>query len=707
MKALAIKQPSHDFHKSHREVIQAPLIQNVIPATGVLQRKSACPCGGGCPLCEGNMVIQPKLRIGKSGDRYEREADRVADEVMRMSELQVQRTPDEEEEQIQTTQLAKQITPLVQRQVEEETILVNLVNERRVQRQERDLDGKEEEYIQSEQLPVSTPKLLDLPARINSLRIGGQPLSETTRSFFESRLRYDFSQVHIHSDGEAAELARDVKARAFTIGHDIVFGEAQYAPSTVSGRKLLGHELVHVVQQNDGDTPSLQREISPATPSWLQRLNDRNLIRNVGSTNYRNWIITLQNVLTEWLLEQVVDQVCSDPYAQALIQTQGLRGLVALYDAVGNVEIAQRLLRRWRDYTREGVRRQRRRTINFPHPNSEEEHHEQIREIVRIVDRPREGTWDRIVAMRRQSPENHEAVVLALLRALQLVLRHQSGREETGRPIQAYPDFIGSNCSYTSWIIVRGLRALGIPARVRVTTEFVPDRPGYRHNFPWFTSLQRGFFHGDDLYNEPIRDPAVLLRDETAIGEHWRFLFEFEQQSQEVGSMLLWGEMGRPATASQETDRTQIISQLGAAVNELIEVPSSSGSAPFRVSIRDVLTAAPAQLVLAFSNVYRSHILSALNSIQRFLIGLPTMVEGRLQFGDYFPVDLRQPRLPETRDEAIQEIIKAIFRYTVDYSARVEANALISSPEARRMAESDRRVIESITSTINPPNQEK
>ena len=642
---MAAKQPSQDFHRQHQEVIQAPLIQNEIPSTDaiVLQRMSACPCDGGCPLCEGDMVIQPKLRIGEPGDRYER----VADEVMRMSELQVQRTPEEEEEQIQTTQLTKQITPLVQRQVEEETILANLANERRVQRQERDLDGEEEEYIQSEQLPVSTPTLPDLSTRINSLRIGGQPLSETTRSFFESRLRYDFSQVHIHSDGEAAELARDVKARAFTIGHDIVFGEAQYAPSTVSGRKLLGHELVHVVQQNDSDAPSLQREISPATPSWMQRLNDRNLIRNVGSTNYRNWVITLRNVLSEWQLEQVVDQVCSDPYARAVIQTQGLRGLVALYDAVGNVEIAQRLLRRWRDYTREGVRIGQRRT-------SEEEHHEQIREVVRIVDRPREGTWDRIVAMRRQSPENHEAVILALLRALQSRLRHGTqGVDETGEPLQRDPRFTASmGCSDTSWLIVRGLRALGIPARVRRSTEFVPFVSGFVHSFPWFTSLQRGFFHGDDLYNQPIRDPAVLLRDETAIEEHWRSLFDVEQAYKEEGARLLSEEIGQPSTAQQEADRTQIISQLGAAVNGLIEVPVSGGLDLFRVTISTILTVAPAQLVISFAD---------LRGVRSIPLGFEDIQRFRI-------------RPTENLAEAIQMIINAVFQYIVNARARMETN---------------------------------
>ena len=77
MKAMATKQPSQDFHRQHQEVILTPLIQNEIPSTDaiVLQRMSACPCDGGCPLCEGDMFIQPKLRIGEPGDRYEREAD--------------------------------------------------------------------------------------------------------------------------------------------------------------------------------------------------------------------------------------------------------------------------------------------------------------------------------------------------------------------------------------------------------------------------------------------------------------------------------------------------------------------------------------------------------------------------------------------------------------------------------------------------------
>lgn len=67
----------------------------------------------------------------------------------------------------------------------------------------------------------------------------------------ESRFGHDFSQVRIHDDEKAAEAASAVNARAFTVGRQIVFGRAQYAPHTSAGRSLLAHELVHVVQQKD------------------------------------------------------------------------------------------------------------------------------------------------------------------------------------------------------------------------------------------------------------------------------------------------------------------------------------------------------------------------------------------------------------------------------------------------------------------------
>lgn len=82
------------------------------------------------------------------------------------------------------------------------------------------------------------------------LRSPGQPVDPATRAFFESRFEHDFSQVRVHIDDKAAESARAVNALAYTVGSHVVFGDRQYAAGTPAGRRLLGHELSHAVQQS-------------------------------------------------------------------------------------------------------------------------------------------------------------------------------------------------------------------------------------------------------------------------------------------------------------------------------------------------------------------------------------------------------------------------------------------------------------------------
>ena len=80
----------------------------------------------------------------------------------------------------------------------------------------------------------------------------GQPLDADTRGFMESRLGHDFSRVRIHTGATAAESARAVNALAYTVGRDVVFDTGQYAPQMTGGKRLLAHELAHVVQQTGG-----------------------------------------------------------------------------------------------------------------------------------------------------------------------------------------------------------------------------------------------------------------------------------------------------------------------------------------------------------------------------------------------------------------------------------------------------------------------
>jgi Domain of unknown function (DUF4157) len=99
---------------------------------------------------------------------------------------------------------------------------------------------------------------------------GGRSLPASERGFFEPRLESSFESVRIHDGSAADAAARAVRARAFTLGQDIVFAQGEYNPGTDAGRKLLAHELVHVVQQSGHRaSPRIQRTISVLDPSAI------------------------------------------------------------------------------------------------------------------------------------------------------------------------------------------------------------------------------------------------------------------------------------------------------------------------------------------------------------------------------------------------------------------------------------------------------
>jgi hypothetical protein len=101
-----------------------------------------------------------------------------------------------------------------------------------------------------------------------ALRSPSQPAAPATRAFMESRFARDFSRIRIHTGSEASASAAAISAKAYTSGNDIVFGAGQYRPETQEGRRLLAHELAHVIQQNDAGVASVQR--SPYDP-WAAR----------------------------------------------------------------------------------------------------------------------------------------------------------------------------------------------------------------------------------------------------------------------------------------------------------------------------------------------------------------------------------------------------------------------------------------------------
>jgi|GEM_PF-3051340 len=211
MRAIATKQPTNDAAKQKKKGNSVRSLRSVSPlSTGMpfVQRK--CACGGGCPRCQEDLGIQTKLKIGEPGDKYEQEADRIADEVMRMPEPSVQRQIELEEEEEE----------MIQRKA-----IVNSIS-----------SGSQDE--------------LEVPSIVHEvLRSPGQSLAPSTCKFMESHFGHDFSQVRVHTDAKAAKSAKVVGAIAYTFGRNVVFSAGQYSPSSTKGKKLLAHELTHVVQQ--------------------------------------------------------------------------------------------------------------------------------------------------------------------------------------------------------------------------------------------------------------------------------------------------------------------------------------------------------------------------------------------------------------------------------------------------------------------------
>jgi hypothetical protein len=171
--------------------------------------------------------IQPKLAIGGVNDPLEHEADRVADQVMR--------TPN-------SGPFITGAPPQMSRKCAA-------------------CDEEGTHTLQTK--PAGFPKAAAnaAPSILHEvLRSPGQPLNTSTRAFFERRFGHDFSKERMHTDSKAANSARSLNALAYTIGHKVVFGAGQYAPSTRAGQRLLAHELVHVLQQRSGLV--LQRQVA-------------------------------------------------------------------------------------------------------------------------------------------------------------------------------------------------------------------------------------------------------------------------------------------------------------------------------------------------------------------------------------------------------------------------------------------------------------
>ena len=186
--------------------------------------------------------VQTKLNVSEPGDKYELEADHVADAVMRNSDDAANVTGERDEEELVQTKLLDGITPLVQRQANEE------------EEEEEDEEDVQRQAVESEGLLTleqsEEDKTNDLTVQLSQAKMSGSPLPATLRQKMEQSFGVDFSQVRIHSDGAANSLSRSLYASAFTTGTHIFFRHGALDYTSTAGRRLLAHELTHVVQQN-------------------------------------------------------------------------------------------------------------------------------------------------------------------------------------------------------------------------------------------------------------------------------------------------------------------------------------------------------------------------------------------------------------------------------------------------------------------------
>ncbi len=254
-----------------------------------------------------NTFIQPKLNIGKPGDKYEVEADKAADQIVaknndtrtpffpatpsiqKQSEEDIQQQPvvdsittgiqlkednaiqkaeeeevqqqeesGQEELQMMTDQASAEQMPEPTLQTKETSDITptlptiqQTANEDVQRMEEEEIQEKEEEEVQTLQKQASGDEgnTASIENDLNASKGGGSPLDSNTKSEMESGFGTDFSGVRVHNDNTAVQMNQQLGSQAFANGNDIYFNEGKYNPGSDSGKHLLAHELTHTVQQ--------------------------------------------------------------------------------------------------------------------------------------------------------------------------------------------------------------------------------------------------------------------------------------------------------------------------------------------------------------------------------------------------------------------------------------------------------------------------
>lgn len=230
--------------------------------------------------------FQTKLTIGEPGDKYEQEADQMADAVVNKTndtpavqpkeEGTIQRitlaTP-EKDEKFSTAEQRMEEDKLIQEKPEaqpmpKEEEQPDMMAMHEEEEQGRLMPEEEESTAPTNVMtkrasgakPVASEQLSQ---KVEQSKGKGKPLSPNVQQEMEQSMGADFSGVHIHTNDHAVQMNKELGAQAFTTGKDVYFNSGKYNPETHSGKHLLAHELTHVVQQ----TPTAKKSTSTANPT--------------------------------------------------------------------------------------------------------------------------------------------------------------------------------------------------------------------------------------------------------------------------------------------------------------------------------------------------------------------------------------------------------------------------------------------------------
>ena len=206
------------------------------------------------------MIVQPKLTINTHGDIYEQEADAMADKVMRM--------------------------PLVSSKAQGTQGMLASSIQRKCAHCEEE-EKKKMPIMRKAESGGGFETSPQFSSQLSNTRGGGHAMPTDTQSFMENRFGRDFSHVRLHTDGTAATMSAGIQAKAFTHGSDIYFNRGEFQPNTEGGRRLLAHELTHIMQQAQGENQIIQRTNSPCA----NYINDttENLQPKTGTDAKQSW----------------------------------------------------------------------------------------------------------------------------------------------------------------------------------------------------------------------------------------------------------------------------------------------------------------------------------------------------------------------------------------------------------------------------------